>query len=266
MRRIGRFLRGKKGTLLLGAAAGILLLSSAIGSTKAALTYFSENYTAQVEMKDIGVTLVETSAQGSKDISSRDYTGKDDKWTDVDKKTWDGASGELLGDMLKQTGDKLQLGTKYKEELSVKNTGTIDEYVRVRIYKNWTKKDGKKETTLSPSLILLNMTNNGWIIDEENSTEERTVLYWPQILKVGAQTPALSDTLMIDDSIGKKVTTTPTEENGVKKKVTTFNYDGVKFNLEAEVDAVQTHNAADAIKSAWGVDVNVAGDGSISLK
>ena len=57
MRRIGRFLRGKKGTLLLGAAAGILLLSSAIGSTKAALTYFSENYTAQVEMKDIGVTL-----------------------------------------------------------------------------------------------------------------------------------------------------------------------------------------------------------------
>lgn len=258
MRRIGKFLRGKKGTLLLGAAAGILLLSSAIGSTKAALTYFSENYTAQVEMKDIGVTLVETSAQGSKDISSRDYTGSGDKWKE--------SQGELLEDMLKQTGDKLQLGTKYKEELSVKNTGTIDEYVRVRIYKNWTKKDGKKETTLSPSLILLNMTNNGWIIDEENSTEERTVLYWPQILKVGAQTPALSDTLMIDDSIGKKVTTTPTEENGVKKKVTTFNYDGVKFNLEAEVDAVQTHNAADAIKSAWGVDVNVAGDGSISLK
>lgn len=258
MRRIGKFLRGKKGTLLLGAAAGILLLSSAIGSTKAALTYFSENYTAQVQMKDIGVTLVETSAQGSKDISSRDYTGSGDKWKE--------SQGELLGDMLKQTGDKLQLGTKYKEELSVKNTGTIDEYVRVRIYKNWTKKDGKKETTLSPSLILLNMTNNGWIIDEENSTEERTVLYWPQILKVGAQTPALSDTLMIDDSIGKKVTTTPTEENGVKKKVTTFNYDGVKFNLEAEVDAVQTHNAADAIKSAWGVDVNVAGDGSISLK
>ena len=52
----------------------------------------------------------------------------------------------------------------------------------------------------------------------------------------------------------------------MKKKVTTFNYDGVKFNLEAEVDAVQTHNAADAIKSAGGVDVNVAGDGSISLK
>lgn len=258
MRRIGKFLRGKKGTLLLGAAAGILLLSSAIGSTKAALTYFSENYTAQVEMNDIGVTLVETSAQGSKDISSRDYTGSGDKWKE--------SQGELLGDMLKQTNGKLQLGTKYKEELSVKNTGTIDEYVRVRVYKNWTKKDGTKETTLSPSLIILNMTKNGWIIDEENSTEERTVLYWPKILKVGAQTPALSDTLMIDDSIGKKVTESTKTKDGVTKKSTTFNYDGVKFNLEAEVDAVQTHNAADAIKSAWGVDVNVAGDGSISLK
>ena len=269
MRRIGRFLRGKKGTLLLGAAAVILLLSSAIGSTKAALTYFSENYTAQVEMKKIGVTLVERSAQNAEEakyISSRDYTGKDDKWTDVDEKPWDGTSGVLLGDMLKQTGGKLQLGTEYIEKLSVKNTGTINEYVRVRIYKNWTKKDGTKETTLSPSLIVLNMTDNGWIVDEENSTEERTVLYWPKILEVGNETDPLSKTLMIDDSIGKKVTTTPTEENGVKKKVTTFNYDGVKFNLEAEVDAVQTHNAADAIKSAWGVDVNVAGDGSISLK
>ena len=49
------------------------------------------------------------------------------------------------------------------------------------------------------------------------------------------------------------------------KTVTTFNYDGVKFNLEAEVDAVQTHNARDAIKSAWGVDVNVGDDGAISL-
>ena len=34
---------------------------------------------------------------------------------------------------------------------------------------------------------------------------------------------------------------------------------------EVEVDAVQTHNAVDAIKSAWGVDVNIAQDGTLSL-
>ena len=31
------------------------------------------------------------------------------------------------------------------------------------------------------------------------------------------------------------------------------------------MDAVQTHNAQDAIKSAWGVDVDVAANGDISF-
>ena len=43
-------------------------------------------------------------------------------------------------------------------------------------------------------------------------------------------------------------------------------YDGYSFQVEAEVDAVQTHNAQDAIKSAWGVDVDVAANGDISLR
>ena len=252
------FLKSKKSTAILTCAAVALLLLSGINSAQAALTYYSENYTAQVEMKDIGVTLVETSAKSTKDISSRDYTGSDD--------AWDTTQGALLTDMLEESDNKLQLGRAYKEELSVKNTGTINEYVRVRIYKSWKDKDGNKETSLSPSLIILHMTNNGWIIDEEASTEERTVLYWPTILAVGESTAALSDTLTIDSSIANKVTKTTTVEDGVTKTTTKFNYDGVKFNLNAEVDAVQTHNAKDAIKSAWGVDVNVADDGSISLQ
>ena len=40
-----------------------------------------------------------------------------------------------------------------------------------------------------------------------------------------------------------------------------YTYNGYKFCLEAEVDAVQMHNAEDAIKSAWGVDVTVSDDG-----
>ena len=46
---------------------------------------------------------------------------------------------------------------------------------------------------------------------------------------------------------------------------TSYAYDGYRFCLEAEVDAVQTHNAEDAVKSAWGVDVNIAQDGTLSL-
>ena len=39
-----------------------------------------------------------------------------------------------------------------------------------------------------------------------------------------------------------------------------YDYNGYTFHLDAEVNAVQTNNAKDAIKSAWGVDVNVSSD------
>ena len=38
-----------------------------------------------------------------------------------------------------------------------------------------------------------------------------------------------------------------------------YKYDGVEFHVDVEVDAVQTHNAQDAIKSAWGVDATELG-------
>ena len=44
-----------------------------------------------------------------------------------------------------------------------------------------------------------------------------------------------------------------------------YRYDDCWLSLEAEVDAVQTHNAQEAIRSAWGVDVTVLDDGSIGL-
>lgn len=237
--------------------AGLLLAMSTLGSTSAAFTYYSDNYTAQMEIYDIGVTLVETSAQGTKDISSRDYTGANDEW----KQT----GGTLLQDMLKESNGKLVLGKNYTEALSVKNSGNMDEYVRVRIFKSWLKEDDTKETTLAPDLIMLNMTKNGWLVDEAATTEERMVLYWPKILKEGDTTPAFSDTVKIDSSVASKVTKSTVKEGPLTTVTTTFNYDGVRFNLEVEVDAVQTHNAKDAIKSAWGIDVNIAEDGTLSL-
>ena len=63
-----------KPALLLG-AAGLLLLGSTVGSTRAALTYYSENYSAQVDMSSIGVSLLEN----GETVSSRDYTS-DGAW------------------------------------------------------------------------------------------------------------------------------------------------------------------------------------------
>ena len=161
--------------------------------------------------------------------------------------------------------DTFTPGKKYNEAISVKNSGTIDTFVRVIITKSWQDKEGKKNTELSPDLIELNfLTDNGWEIAKDQSYQseqsdqykERTVLYYTKALKAGKPTPALSDTLRINPSIASDVTKVPKG-----KTITyTYKYNGYTFHIDAEVDAVQTHNAKDAIKSAWGVDVNVSDD------
>ena len=246
-------------TILLIAAA-LLLLASAAGSTQAALTYYSENYTAGTFLSHIGVTLVEN----DKNVSWRDY---------IAEAKWHEHTGKLLENMLEEEDEgKLVLGKYYDEVLTVRNTGEIDTYVRVTLTKSWHDRAGVKNTALSPEMIDLNILSgdNGWIIDETATTAERMVLYYTKPLAVGESTPAFTDTLRIDPSIGTKVTETVEKktENGKVYKTITYEheYDGYTFEIQADVDAVQTHNLIDAVKSAWGVDVVVAEDGTLHLK
>lgn len=233
-----------KVTVLLLAASAVLLVGSGVGSARAALTYYSENYSVQMNMQSIGVSLVENDQV----VSSRDYA-------DADK--WEGTTeGSLLSNLLGED-EKFTPGKKYDEAISVTNSGNIDTFVRVIITKSWQDANGDKNTTLDPQLIELNyLTDNGWVIAEDQSTTERTVLYYTKALPVGESTPALSDTLRINESIASEVNKT-VKDNTITY---TYKYDGYTFHLDAEVDAVQTHNAKDAIKSAWGVDVNVTKD------
>ena len=233
----------KKPALILTAAA-LLLVGSTVGSTRAALTYYSENYSAQMNMQSIGVSLLEN----DKVVSSRDY---------VSNNEWKGTSeGTLLTNLLGKD-ETFTPGKKYNEAISVKTSGTIDTFVRVIITKSWQDKEGKKNPKLSPDLIELNfLTDNGWQIAKDQSTTERTVLYYTKAVAAGDSTPALSDTIRIKPSIAKDVTK-HVDGNTITY---TYKYNGYTFHIDAEVDAVQTHNAKDAIKSAWGVDVNVSDD------
>ena len=233
----------KKPALVLTAAA-LLLVGSTVGSTRAALTYYSENYSAQMNMQSIGVSLLEN----DKVVSSRDY---------VSNNEWKGTSqGTLLTNLLGKD-ETFTPGKKYNEAISVKNSGTIDTFVRVIITKSWQDEKGNKNTNLSPDLIELNfLTDNGWQIAKDQSTTERTVLYYTKAVAAGDSTPALSDTIRIKPSIAKDVTK-HVDGNTITY---TYKYNGYTFHIDAEVDAVQTHNAKDAIKSAWGVDVNVSDD------
>lgn len=233
----------KKPALILTAAA-LLLVGSTVGSTRAALTYYSENYSAQMNMQSIGISLLEN----DKVVSSRDY---------VSNNEWKGTSqGTLLTNLLGKD-ETFTPGKKYNEAISVKNSGTIDTFVRVIITKSWQDEEGNKNTTLSPDLIELNfLTDNGWQIAKDQSTTERTVLYYTKAVAAGDSTPALSDTIRIKPSIAKDVTK-HVDGNTITY---TYKYNGYTFHIDTEVDAVQTHNAKDAIKSAWGVDVNVSDD------
>ena len=243
-------------TVALLSASVVLLAGSTVGSARAALTYYSENYGAQVEVSKIGVSLVENGSV----VSSRDYIS-DGKWeekSDTDKK---------LLTALNKNDIKIIPGEKYDEALTVRNSGTIDTYVRVIVKKSWINEKGEKDTALSPNLINLNLLLDGkWMIDESASTPERTVLYYAEPLKSGDETEPLSNKISIDSSIATKVKQDVIEKDGYKTITTTYAYDGYNFQLEAEADAVQTHNAQDAIKSAWGVDVDVDGNGNISLR
>lgn len=92
------------------------------------------------------------------------------------------------------------------------------------------------------------------------------VFYYTRPLPSGQSTPLLCDSLKIDPAVMKEVLEETVSDGEGRQVITTsYAYDGYRFCLEAEVDAVQTHNAEDAVKSAWGVDVTVAEDGSLSI-
>lgn len=280
MTKIRRLFRSPAMTVVLFVLAAAMLLGGTIGGARAALTVESEFYSAGVEMYDIGVTLMESNqADGgnARAVSKRDYVSNSNyQWDETAGAlpnplrrgyTYDRTIAPLLSRMVPEN-ESLQLHRAYPEVLSVYNSGAIDEFVRVSVYKYWVeldennepKKDSSgniiKRTDLDPALIdLAFVTGNGWVYDTVPGTDERTVLYYTSAVPVGAATAPFTSTLTIDGELNYIV-----EQTGDKTIVTTYVYDSVGFQVEVEVDAVQTHNAEAAILSAWGRSVTVSGN------
>lgn len=238
MKKLKKMIASPVTTIAAFAVAAGLLLFSSIGGARAALTYFSDDYAANIQLHEIGVTLVENGAP---------------------------VEGELLKGLLAE-GEELKLGTAYQEQLNVYNSGVINEYVRVSIHKYWVDSEGEKIRTLSPELIGLNLVNLGtdWLIDQEASTRERTVLYYNKLLASQSETPLFADKLTIDGSIADRVGETRETSGGYTTITVIYEYDGARFCIEAKVDGVQEHNAQDAIWSAWGRRVTID-NGVLSL-
>lgn len=258
MKKLKIFFRSPMGTTFLFMLAILFLMTGTIGGVRAAPQIFNrEFFYGGLELDEIGVTLLENGER----VHSRDYNKEKqifDLWSnDEDNQE----KGKLLGTLLTDTNNKVKLGYSYKEELSVKNSGKIPEYVRVIVYKYWiddaTQKriqayDDNGDEVLNDLIKLEFVENNGWIIDKSSNTKERTVLYYQTMLDTNSDsntTPPFTSTLTIDGKIidyaDKK---TITDGNTV-----TWIMDGKRFVIEAEVDAVQNHNARAAVKSAWGL-------------
>lgn len=241
------------------AAAVLLTAFSGVQTSRAALTVASNNFTAQLATdNNIHAALLEN---GTAAANSADEANKT----------------PLLSGLL-ASGESFHPGQNYNETLTVQNTGSIDEYVRVVLYRYWTDSaadaaEKNRLTGLDPELIqlgfeseegdaLLPLGEGGvWIKDSAASSKERTVLYYSAPLAAGDTTAPLMDTLRINGKLIDMVTVTTTtnQENGKTYTTITasYPYENMSFVLEAEVDCVQTHNASAAIQSAWGVKVSI---------
>lgn len=229
-------------TIAVFALSAVLLLSASVNGARAALS-LSETYQAEFNMQEIGVSLLENGTVVATDTNS--------------------ASGTLLSGIT-----DFAPGVVYDEAIAVQNTGVIDQFVRVTIRKYWVK-DANKQVDLDPSMITLELAeNSGWVEDTAAATPEQSVFYYTNSIAAGEVTNAITTTLKVDGDLVRAVNTeTVVDANGRKTITHTYEYDGVSFGLEAEVDAVQTHHADDAILSAWGRNVSVnAAENVITLQ
>lgn len=208
-------------TFLLFAVAVILLFSATVGGAQAALSARSNNYYSAIELKNIGLDLI---------------------------KTGPGLEGESA-----------RIGRDYAFQISGKNTGEIPQYVRVVVYRYWKDENGKiLDTNIDPGMIITKFENNtagyndtSWYLDEDSSTVERRIYYYRTVLPAGKEgiTELLYDQVQIDPAVAKVVKIV----NGSY----VYAYSGLEAVVDVEIDAIQTHHAQDAMRSAWGVSDTV---------
>lgn len=218
-------------TIALFAAAILLLSSGGFLGVKAAPLVIGQYYDATLQLDAIAVDLYK--------------------------------DGEAAGDNLLDDITTVNPGKVYNENISVFNSGTAPEYVRLVVRKYWTHKDKSgnvvKDTKVDPSLIELTMAE-GWQLNKSESTSENTpagetsVYYFSDQLSPKAEQRAIQS-VRVSDEVLKDVTVDVSDKSPEGKTVYTYTYkyNGYSINIEAEAQAVQTHNANDAIQSVWGV-------------
>lgn len=197
--------------------AVLLVAGGGFGTTQAALSVQSNPHLTRIETENLSTELLEAGLDGK-------AVAREGK-------------GDLLRDLADLNGrGEFRLGQRYPRALSVRNDGDLPEYVRVTVYRYWADGSGRR-VDLSPEFVDIGFDeSSGWHRDGEASSPERVVMWYERALAPGEESPAFTDAMALDTRVATEYA----------------KYDGLQFHVEAVVDAVQTHNAADAMRSAWG--------------
>lgn len=270
-----KFWRSTTMTAILFLLALSLLSVGAIGGTQAALNIRSNNYYSAFNLDHIGVALLDNGTV----VAQRTFTdavSEDVNDAVIIEPTPPLKYGYLTPDL--KEDKEVKIGKQYDMPITVQNTGTIDQYVRVTLRKYWVANasgvgangyfhgdgingGGTKivNDIYLPSYIQLgynhvsnSYNSSSWILDSSASTAERAVYYYNGILEPGATSAALIDNISISPDVTQNAVVTVSTEGGVTTTIYTYAYDGYGFVVMAEVDAVQTHHARAAMTSAWG--------------
>lgn len=222
-------------------AASLLICAGAVMAAGTALRQ-SNRYTSEIETPEISLALLENGKEVSGDeVLLKNLTG----------------------------GEALRIGQIYDEKLSVSNTAETPQYVRMTVRKYWVENKNGKRVDLSPDLIILKTGQEGWIEDteaEKNSSPEYKSFYYTKPLEKEQETTPAVTAVGLDSDVSLAMKQKETVSKNGKTITTTYTYDGLEFGIKVDVDGIQTHNAEQAAKSIWGVDVKVADDGTLSLK
>ena len=277
-------------------AAALFLSAGTFAAAKTVLDIQSEYYRAQFYLNHLQVHLIEN----DKDVCERAGHKND---LDSGSKVTGELATSLGYDHKDGKAEKLgsiEPGKLYQEEIAAQNGSDIDEFVRLTVRKYWMepKKDanGKvitddsgnpvlvKSSKLKPSRIHLyyngkeGYNSGAWALNKKEQNTESNTYYYKKDLDPGAVSSLLFDKVSIDKEIidlGEVNETTETYADGNKTKKVykyEYQYDDCVFFIEADVQAIQTHNVNDAIKSQWGVSNVTAvynddsGSGTLTVK
>lgn len=238
-----------KKTLALGAAAILLLASGGFMGVMAVPSVQSDEIVSSFGMADEAVVLVENgeALSGSEEQEATLNLDHFDKDSD----------GNIM----------IKPGKFYREVLMARNASTHDQYVRLIIRKYWAGETGK-DPTLTPDMIGISI-GDGWKKSTVESTDETAVLYFTEKLAAGTTSPAAVKGITVSDKVMDAVNINKESQKVGNKTIYTYEYafDGCAMVIEAELQAVQTHNADEALISVWGNDAPKAGaDGKLQVE